>query len=70
MLGRWFTKSGKRDKIFLATKFGLLMDGLRMIGVDTTAECCRKACESSLAKLGIDSIDLCEKFDSTVRVSD
>ncbi|KAF2024769.1 aldo/keto reductase [Setomelanomma holmii] len=58
MLGRWFRQSGKRDKVFLATKFGLIMDGLKMLGVDSTAEYCKKACESSLAKLGVESIDL------------
>ncbi|KAF2093423.1 putative aldo/keto reductase [Rhizodiscina lignyota] len=58
MLGKWFKRTGKRDEIFLATKFGLVMEGVQFRGIDSTAEYCKQECEKSLKKLGIDSIDL------------
>ena len=51
---------GRRDKFFLATKFGILRDpanpGLR--GVDGSPAYVRKAVDASLQRLGIDTIDL------------
>ena len=59
MLGEWFKRTGKRDEIFLATKFGIKMqDGKHSI--DSSAAYCKRSCESSLEKLGIDCIDLCK----------
>lgn len=49
--------AGRRDRVFLATKFGQLMeDGKRMVRGD--AEYVRAACDASLARLGLDHIDL------------
>lgn len=59
LLNKWFKRTGKRDEIFLASKFGLVMDGLKFLGINTSAEYVKKACEASLAKLGVDHIDLC-----------
>lgn len=60
MLGEWFKKTGKRDEIFLASKFGIIMENSDFKGIDSSGEYCKRACEASLKKLGIDSIDLCE----------
>jgi diketogulonate reductase-like aldo/keto reductase len=59
LLGKWFKRTGKRDQIFLATKFGFIK-GSKTFEVDSSASYCKKACEGSLRRLGIDSIDLCE----------
>ena len=47
----------RRDKVILATKFGILRDdGGR--GVNGRPEYVKASCEASLARLGIDYIDL------------
>ncbi|ETN45691.1 uncharacterized protein HMPREF1541_09524 [Cyphellophora europaea CBS 101466] len=60
LLGRWFKRNpGKREQIFLATKFANYMDpktGER--SVRNEPEYIRSAVESSLKRLGIDQIDL------------
>jgi aryl-alcohol dehydrogenase-like predicted oxidoreductase len=50
---------GKRDKLFIATKFGNVRgaDG-SFLGVNGKPEYVRAACEASLRRLGIDTIDL------------
>jgi aryl-alcohol dehydrogenase-like predicted oxidoreductase len=61
MLAKWFQRSGKRDQIFFATKFGIQMERgtFNFVGIDSSAEYCKKACAASLERLGIDCIDLC-----------
>ena len=59
LLGKWFRRTGKRNQIFLATKFGFVKGGKPM-EVDSSASYCKKACEESLKQLGVDSIDLCK----------
>ncbi|KAJ7206318.1 Aldo/keto reductase [Mycena pura] len=54
LIGKWFTRTGKRADIFLATKFGFMPDS----SINGTPEHAREAVESSLKRLGIDSIDL------------
>jgi aryl-alcohol dehydrogenase-like predicted oxidoreductase len=50
---------GRRDEVVLATKFGFTANvGATDRGVDGSAAYVRKACESSLQKLGVDAIDL------------
>ena len=65
LLGKWFKKSGKRNEIFLATKFAnrVFPDGSREI--NSTPEYARQACEKSLKRLGVDHIDLyyCHRVD-------
>ncbi|KIW88656.1 uncharacterized protein Z519_10702 [Cladophialophora bantiana CBS 173.52] len=60
LLGRWFKRNpGKRENIFLATKFGNFVDpntGARQ--VRNEPDYIRAACEKSLKRLGIDQIDL------------
>ncbi|KAH8799862.1 NADP-dependent oxidoreductase domain-containing protein [Xylogone sp. PMI_703] len=59
VLAKWFRRTGKRDKIFLASKFGIIMgDNLQLKGFDSSAEYCKKACNDSLRRLGVDYIDL------------
>jgi len=50
---------GRRDGLVIATKFGFRIgaDGA-VQGVDSTPENVRRACDASLARLGVDTIDL------------
>ncbi|KAI8625480.1 putative aldo/keto reductase [Xylariaceae sp. FL1651] len=56
LLGKWFKRTGKRDQIFLATKFGFVKGS--MSEIDSSAAYCKKACAESLKSLGVDYIDL------------
>ncbi|KAF8151857.1 Aldo/keto reductase [Mycena galopus ATCC 62051] len=58
LLSKWylFKRTGKRNEIFLATKFGFVAMSGRAI--DGTPEYARKALEKSLSTLGVDFIDL------------
>ena len=51
---------GKRDGVIIATKFGNVRDPKTraFLGVNGTPEYVRQACEASLKRLGIDTIDL------------
>ncbi len=50
---------GRRDEVFLATKCGLTSDvGGRPMGVDGSPDHIRSACEASLRRLGVKTIDL------------
>ncbi|MCJ1448259.1 MAG: hypothetical protein MMC23_008774 [Stictis urceolatum] len=72
-IGKWFKKNpDKRSDIFLATKFANQRnpDGTR--SVRNEPEYIREACEKSLKRLGIDTIDLyyCHRFSGKVPVED
>ncbi|KAI0147235.1 Aldo/keto reductase [Xylariaceae sp. FL1272] len=59
VLSEWFKRSGKRDRIFLASKFGLVLgEDVRLKAVDTSAEYCKRACEENLRRLGVECLDL------------
>ncbi|MDP9086598.1 MAG: aldo/keto reductase [Pseudomonadota bacterium] len=64
VLGKWLKQSGKRDKVVIATKVGM-MAGL---SPDVVAA----ACEGSLQRLGVDTIDLYyqHKDDASVPLAD
>src|SRR3546814_20797666 len=49
---------GKRDGLVIATKFGFRFGGKQITGVDGSPANARAACEGSLQRLGIDTIDL------------
>ncbi|HEX7603562.1 MAG TPA: aldo/keto reductase [Polyangiaceae bacterium] len=51
---------GKRDQVFLATKFGIVRDPKDPTrrGIDGSPAYVRRACEASLSRLGVDVIDL------------
>jgi aryl-alcohol dehydrogenase-like predicted oxidoreductase len=57
MIGKWFRQTGRRNEIFLATKFGVKrVDG--KMEVDGSPEYIKQACIKSLELLGTDHIDL------------
>ena len=49
---------GKREGLIVATKFAMRWDGNTPTGLDGSPENARRACEGSLKRLGIDTIDL------------
>jgi aryl-alcohol dehydrogenase-like predicted oxidoreductase len=51
---------GKRDKVVLATKFGIVRDPADPMarGINGKPDYVRKSCEGSLRRLGVESIDL------------
>ncbi|SCX55237.1 Predicted oxidoreductase [Klenkia marina] len=65
--------AGRRDEVQLATKFGNKRseDGARL-GIDGSPEHVRAACDASLQRLGVDTIDLYyqHRVDRTVPVED
>lgn len=50
--------AGRRDGLVIATKFGFAFDENGFRGVDGSPDNVRRACEGSLRRLGIDTIDL------------
>ena len=59
LIGRWFKKTGRRNEIFLATKFALIIDPItKAFSVRGDAEYVQQSVEGSLKRLGIDQIDL------------
>lgn len=64
---------GRRGEVFLATKFGNVRgeDG-SFLGVNGTPEYVRSACEGSLKRLGVETIDLYyqHRVDQTVPIED
>lgn len=57
LIGRWFKETGRRDEIFLASKFAnVFVDGV--MEVDGRPEYVKEACAASLERLGTDRIDL------------
>jgi aryl-alcohol dehydrogenase-like predicted oxidoreductase len=58
LLSRWFISRGRRDEVTLATKFGIVRGarGARQVCGDPAYV--REACDYSLARLGVDHIDL------------
>ncbi|TFK79374.1 Aldo/keto reductase [Polyporus arcularius HHB13444] len=71
LLGKWFKKTGKRNDIFLATKFGMcnpaLPDGRLVCG---DPEYATTSLEKSLDRLGVDKVDLwyLHRADQTVPI--
>jgi aryl-alcohol dehydrogenase-like predicted oxidoreductase len=54
LIGRWLAKSGKRDRVLIATKVGMEMAGRKGLSRKHILE----SVDASLARLGIDRIDL------------
>ncbi|OBZ77722.1 Aldo-keto reductase yakc [NADP(+)] [Grifola frondosa] len=69
LIGKWFKKTGKRNEIFLATKFGLAHRTPDRV-VNGDPDYVPKALEHSLSRLGVDSVDLyyLHRADSTVPI--
>ncbi|KAI0938383.1 hypothetical protein AcV5_000077 [Taiwanofungus camphoratus] len=57
LIGKWFKKTGKRNEIFLATKFGFESDVPDKV-VNGDPEYVRKAIQKSLDRLGVNFVDL------------
>src|SRR6184192_3762561 len=57
LLGR-FLREVPRDSVIVATKFGFRFNPNGIRGVDTSPENVRRACDASLKRLGIETIDL------------
>ncbi|KIY70753.1 Aldo/keto reductase [Cylindrobasidium torrendii FP15055 ss-10] len=53
LIGKWFAKTGKRNDIFLATKFGITGQG-----ADGSPEYMHQEFDQSLKRLGVDYVDL------------
>ncbi|KAJ5950767.1 Aldo/keto reductase subgroup [Penicillium vulpinum] len=70
IVGEWFKRSGKRDDIFLASKFALQRDPKVGMSVRSDPEYVKQACAKSLASLGIDTIDLyyCHRADGVTPI--
>src|ERR1043166_9967247 len=50
---------GRRGQVVIATKFGFVIDDKgQMTGADGSAKNVRRACEASLQRLGVETIDL------------
>lgn len=66
LIGKWFARTGKREEIFLATKFANQVDPeTKVMSVNSSPEYVKQACEKSLKRLGIKTIDLyyCHRVD-------
>jgi aryl-alcohol dehydrogenase-like predicted oxidoreductase len=70
LLGR--ALKGRRDAAVIATKFGMRIEGGKMVGVDSRPHHVREAVEGSLARLGTDHIDLLyqHRVDPAVPIED
>ena len=61
LIGKWLKRTGKRDDVFLATKFGMTYNAKTgELKIDSSAGNCKACCEKSLKALGVDCIDLCK----------
>jgi len=49
---------GRRERLVIATKFGFRLADGKVTGVDSSPANVRRACEGSLRRLGVDTIDL------------
>lgn len=70
VVGEWVKRSGKRDDIFLATKFALQRQPDGMWTSRSDPEYVKAACEKSLQRLGVDTIDLyyCHRVDGVTPI--
>jgi aryl-alcohol dehydrogenase-like predicted oxidoreductase len=65
LIGKWFKRTGKRDDIFLATKFAAYTSPEGVTSIRSDPEHVKQACHASLKRLGVDCIDLyyCHRVD-------
>ncbi|KAH7928626.1 Aldo/keto reductase [Leucogyrophana mollusca] len=56
LIGKWFKRTGKRNEIFLATKFGV--NRSKKSGVDGSPASVKASFERSLERLGVEKVDL------------
>ncbi|KAK9720391.1 Aldo-keto reductase str7 [Basidiobolus ranarum] len=67
LIGKWFKRTGNRNKIFLATKFGVTPNG-----INGKPQYVRSAIEKSLKRLGVDQVDLyyLHRVDGTIPIEE
>ena len=59
LVGKWLKRApGLREKVFLATKFGVTLNPDGTMGVRGDAAYVKECAERSLKRLGVDVIDL------------
>ncbi|KAJ5158522.1 Aldo/keto reductase [Penicillium coprophilum] len=70
IVGEWFKRSGKREDIFLATKFAVQRDPDGGMSIRSDPEYAKQACAKSLERLGVDTIDLyyCHRADGVTPI--
>ncbi|RFU34188.1 hypothetical protein B7463_g2174, partial [Scytalidium lignicola] len=70
VVGEWVKQYGKRNDVFLATKFGLQPQPGGMHTFRSDPEYVKAACERSLKRLGVDTIDLyyCHRVDGVTPI--
>lgn len=70
LLGKAF--KNQWNKIIIATKFGLVREGNKFVGVNGHPDYARKACDASLKRLKVDVIDLyyLHRYDPSVPIED
>ncbi|GFF42772.1 aldo-keto reductase yakc [NADP(+)] [Aspergillus udagawae] len=70
VVGEWIKRSGKRNDVFLATKFGLQRQANGRHTFRSDPEYVKAACEQSLRRLGVDTIDLyyCHRVDGVTPI--
>ncbi|KAL6879176.1 NADP-dependent oxidoreductase domain-containing protein [Trichoderma novae-zelandiae] len=70
LIGKWLRRSGHRNNVFIATKFGQSKEGIHAIRSDP--EYVHSACERSLQRLGVEQIDLfyCHRLDRKTPIED
>ena len=71
LLGR-FLREVPRESIVVATKLGFRLENGKIAGVDSSPANVRRACDASLARLGIETIDLFyqHRVDSNVPIEE
>ena len=73
LVGKWLKANpGKREKIFLATKFANRRTPEGNVEVNSSPEYCKQACDKSLSRLGVPHIDLyyCHRLNKNTPIED
>lgn len=71
VVGEWLRRSGsKREDVFIATKFALQRQSNGMFSFRSDPEYVKEACERSLKRLGVETIDLyyCHRVDGVTPI--
>lgn len=71
VVGEWIKRSGKRNDVFLGTKFGLQRQPKGRHTFRSDPEYVKAACAQSLQRLGVDTIDLyyCHRVDGVTPIA-
>ncbi|KAL0631519.1 hypothetical protein Q9L58_009604 [Maublancomyces gigas] len=72
LVGKWFARTGKRNDIFLSTKFAFRWKEGELPTITGNAAYVKEACAKSLKRLGVDHIDLYyyHRVDTTVPIEE